>query len=124
MLLRLFAPFLPYVTEEVWSWWRYGSVHRQTWPTVEEIRAAGAGDDPAVLPLAAGVLAEIRKAKSTAKLSMRATASRVSVVADAASVALLDGVRTDLVNAGVVEELHLGEGGELRVEVVLAPVPA
>ncbi len=123
VLLRLFAPVLPFATEEVWSWWREGSVHRQPWPTAREVRAAGAGDDAAVLPLAAAVLAEVRKAKSAAKLSMRAGVSRVVVVQTEQAVTLLRGVQTDLRNAGVVEQITFQAGAEPRVEVALAGAP-
>jgi valyl-tRNA synthetase len=72
VLLRLFAPFLPYVTEEVWSWWRYGSVHRSTWPTPYELTRVAPEGDPALLDLAGEALRQVRKAKSDRKLSMKA----------------------------------------------------
>ena len=121
VLLRLFAPVLAFAAEEVWSWEHDDSVHRQAWPTAAQVRAAGAGDDAQVLALAAGVLAEVRKAKSTAKRSMRTPVLRAEVRADEAALALLRGVEVDLRNAGVVQELAYAAAAETSVAVELAP---
>ena len=79
-LLRLFAPFLPFVTEEVWSWWQEGSVHRAPWPDGRRAaRRWPADGDPLVLAVAAEVLGEIRKAKTEAKRSLQGPVDRVVV---------------------------------------------
>ncbi|MEV0229542.1 valine--tRNA ligase [Nonomuraea sp. NPDC050786] len=112
VLLRLFAPFLPFVTEEVWSWWREGSVHQAPWPDLPP----GAGD-PAVLVVASEVLGQVRKAKSEAKLSMRAEVSRLTV--SAPDVGLVRQAQDDICAAGNVEEFVLEYGDELKTEVHL-----
>ena len=63
---RLFAPFLPFVTDEVWNWWQQGSVHRQQWPT-----AAGISADDRLLDPVCEVLAAVRRAKTEAKASQK-----------------------------------------------------
>jgi valyl-tRNA synthetase len=117
--LRLFAPVLPFVTEEVWSWWQTGSVHRAPWPVADELPTGG---DPAVLTAAAGALAGVRKAKSDAKQSMRADVESATVTAPAEQVPLLESARADLVDAGRILALSIEDGeGPLTVDVVLAP---
>ena len=83
VLLRLLAPILPYVTEEVWSWWREGSVHRQPWPTPADVVGAESVDgmpgDPAVLTAVGMALAAVRKVKSEAKMGMRAEVASMTL---------------------------------------------
>ena len=78
-MLRLFAPFLPFVTEEVWSWWRPGSIHRASWPTREEVVASIGGVDAAAVEVFAqtqAALAEVRRVKALAKKPAKAVIER------------------------------------------------
>ncbi len=119
--LRLFAPFLPFVTEEVWSWWRGGSVHRAAWPDAEELRAsAGGRADPVVLDVTAEVLSQVRRAKTERRLSMRAPVARLVVRDGPDRVAALRRAEGDLRDAGGIERLEIGEGEPVSVQVDLA----
>jgi valyl-tRNA synthetase len=122
--LRLLAPFLPYVTEEVWSWWQEGSVHRQPWPTPTELGSAAAAD-PALLDAVAAAVAGIRGAKSQAKVSMRTEVRRAEIVGPPALVAAAEAAAGDLRKAGkVTGELVFTareDAAEIAVEVELAP---
>jgi valyl-tRNA synthetase len=79
-MLRLFAPYLPFVTEEVWSWWQQGSVHRASWPTPEEVVASMGGADADAVPIFAATseaLGEVRREKALQKKSIKAPVSVV-----------------------------------------------
>jgi valyl-tRNA synthetase len=78
-LLRLFAPFLPFVTEEVWSWWRPGSVHKASWPTPAEVIAPIGGhraEAVQVFAQTSAALGEVRRIKALEKRPVKAVIER------------------------------------------------
>jgi len=121
ILLRLFAPHLPFVTEEVWSWWQPGSVHRAPWPTVDELDAPSRDGDGSVFDVGGDVLGAIRKAKSDARRSLRTQVTRAVVRDTAERLRALGAARADVCEAGNVRELVTEEADELTVDVELAP---
>jgi len=124
-LLRLFAPFLPFVTEEVWSWWQGGSVHRQAWPTSDRLRDAATVDgehvDPTTAAVAAAALAEIRRHKTTEKRSLATPVTACTLTDTAERLALLRPVLGDVTAAARATGIDLVEGDALSAEVTLEP---
>ena len=122
VLLRLLAPFMPFVTEEVWSWWRPGSVHTSAWPTVDELPSDG---DTSLVADTAAALVLVRGAKSDAKVSMKTPVEAIAVTAPAASIANLRLVADDLSAVGHIEcPIDFVEGGEsVTADIVLGEPP-
>ncbi|MGH8975754.1 MAG: valine--tRNA ligase, partial [Acidimicrobiia bacterium] len=120
-LLRLFAPVLPFITEEVWSWWQEGSVHRSAWPPATSLREAAGEVDARLLGCTTEVIVSIRKAKADAKVSLRTEVEQVIVRGPDD---LLDSFRSaagDVKAAGRVRNLELRAwaASELVAEVLL-----
>ena len=92
-VLRLLAPIMPYVTEEVWSWWQDGSIHTSSWPTSDEVTLDG---DALLLGDLATALAAVRGAKSQAKVSMRTEVARAEFTGAAEVLDRLKEIEPDL----------------------------
>ena len=107
-LQRLFAPHIPFATEEVWSWWQSGSIHRASWPTRSDLLdGTQSVDSPEnLLDCVCNVLAVIRRTKTEAKVSQRAEVEHVLVNANDSQIALLQAGLVDLLNAGVAQKIE------------------
>jgi valyl-tRNA synthetase len=118
--LRLLAPFLPFVTEEVWSWWQEGSIHRSGWPQSSEL-VDYANADPLVLDVVAEVLGAIRRTKTAEKRSLRAPVQLLVITDRPERLAAIRAGEHDLRAAGNVVAMQLHEGAEPEIVVTLAP---
>jgi len=109
--LRLLAPFLPFATEEAWSWWQDGSIHLAGWPDAAELgQMAGPGDD-AVLTAASAAIAAIRRAKSQARVPMKTPVPLLILTADQAGLDALSAAGRDVQAAGRVAAIELRTRG-------------
>ena len=119
-LLKLFAPFIPFVTEEVWSWWQEGSIHLQSWPKSSEIITdKSAGIDP--LNNVTWILSEVRKVKTENKQSMKAEVKTLEIWAKAEVIEQVKDAQKDLIAAGNIKDLKLNvTDSEIKVKAELA----
>jgi valyl-tRNA synthetase len=105
VLLRLFAPVLPFVTEEAWSWWQEGSIHRASWPDPDGLRAVAGVVDLGLLGAASDAIGAVRGAKSAARLSMRAPVRQLVISAGEEDLARIRAVLGDVQAAGKVDRV-------------------
>lgn len=124
-LQRLFAPLLPFVTEEVWSWWHPNSIHLGPWPTNDEILGDAIKHDNSeeLLSAVCEVLSQIRRSKTEAKTSQRAPVAHLKICATTVQLQLLNSCMHDLRNAGGLSDIEMvaHDDNAITVHVRLAP---
>ena len=108
VLNRLFAPYLPFVTEEVWSWWQPGSVHSARWPTIDEIVEIAPQDQEArnALDKAIDVLGEIRRIRSATNRPPKTRIRVGRIHSESRDIALLQHLDVDLRSGASADRLE------------------
>jgi len=126
-LLRLFAPYLPFATEEVWSWWREGSVHQAAWPTPAEVLAGlgGSPDSEAQrgYERAQMLSAEVRRQKAAQKVSQKTRVTTLRWAVPAEWITEVRGIEADAKGALHIDAIELTDGGNGEVTLTLEPPP-
>ena len=114
-LTKLLAPFIPFATEEAWSWWQEGSVHRSSWPVDAELSSFTGNQNAGLLSLASQALIGIRKAKSDEKLSMKAEISCLTIEANEADIESLKHIESDLKSVGKIDQVSYKASESLAI---------
>jgi valyl-tRNA synthetase len=124
--LRLFAPYIPFATEEVWSWWKEGSVHRAHWPVDGEVTPHIrdlSDDEQNKWSYAKELLGEVRRRRSEAKQPLKVPILRAAISDTPARLAHLDAIEADLRTAVRIDRVVRKTADALSVEVEFGAVP-
>jgi valyl-tRNA synthetase len=113
--LRLLAPFIPFATEEAWSWWQEGSIHRSSWPVPSELEGFIQGQTASMLKTASEALMGVRKAKSDEQLSMKAEITSLVIKAPAGKLEELKALEADLRAVGKIDSITFEAGEEISI---------
>jgi valyl-tRNA synthetase len=118
VLLRLLAPFVPYIAEEVWSWCFAGekgcpSIHRAPWPSEADFADVAAPADGESFDLAVACWGAINKAKADASVSMGREVERLAIQANPKTLARLEPVLADVLAAARCAEHRLAPRDDL-----------
>jgi valyl-tRNA synthetase len=126
VLLRLLAPVLPYITEEVWSW-RFAeehapggdsaarSIHRAAWPGDADFAGVEAPAHAASFDTAVAALGAINKAKADAAVSMGRDVTTLRLAAAPGTHSILEGVAGDVLAAARVGETVFEADASLEI---------
>jgi valyl-tRNA synthetase len=106
--LRLFAPFLPFVTEEIWSWhFSSGkdSIHRAPWPSAIEIQPVAKPPFENLLEMAITITSSVRGAKTQAQKNMKHPVTTLTLNCSEQTRCKLETVLGDILLAGSIEHV-------------------
>ncbi len=129
VLLRMFAPTLPYITEEVWSWVfaeekGQPTIHRAPWPSEADFAEIPAPENPASFDLAVAAFTAINKCKADHEVSMGREVERLVLCANPATLAAAGPVLADVFAATRCREHRLHEDAALEDGVFEAREPS
>ncbi|MCB0335048.1 MAG: valine--tRNA ligase, partial [Bdellovibrionales bacterium] len=106
--LRLMAPFVPYVTEEIWSCSfsadKDQHIHTTAWPKTSEVDGVPKPEDATAYDLAVDTISKIRAAKTEAQKSLKWEVAQLIVKANPDQTTAIKPVLSDILRAGNVKE--------------------
>ena len=111
--LKLFAPFVPMVTEEIWGWMNrkgksaYKSIHIEKWPEKLDIDFKNITADE--IEIAKDAIASVRKEKTNIGLSLGSEVKKVHIIANQKNKIILEKVISDIKDASRTELITIEE---------------